>query len=99
MTCQSPSGDRKERAMRKPEEYQKALDDLRTETWDMMDPDEAADIIQELIDKATPTIPINIKPNTFNNHGVGECPKCNTRVTSFDKFCPRCGQALKRSEQ
>lgn len=55
------------------------------------------DVLQELVDKATPkkilrTVNDNGEP--FLPRGYGECPKCKTVVGCSDKYCRECGQRL-----
>lgn len=58
------------------------------------------DIVQELIDKATPKKPIPLFiPIAYLPY---RCPICGTLVNhKKDKFnyCPKCGQAIDRSEE
>lgn len=58
------------------------------------------DIVQELIDKATPKKPIPLFiPIAYLPY---RCPICETLVNhKKDKFnyCPKCGQAIDRSEE
>lgn len=75
--------------------YQEALKKLRkieqTEnTWD-----ENCDVLQELVDKATPKKPKNWKAERRLNGAVEfNCPVCNRLYTERVNFCSSCGQAI-----
>lgn len=53
-------------------------------------------MIDEVVDKATPKVPI---------HYEKKCPNCRSYAIhkedyeELHKYCPDCGQAIKRSEQ
>ena len=72
--------------------YQEALEKLReieqTEnTWDVN-----CDVLQELVDKATPKKPKNW---TVRYRGIEfNCPVCNRLYIERVNFCSSCGQAL-----
>ena len=55
---------------------------------------ECRDVLQELVDKATPKKPLEI---IFNNFGMGErigrCPNCKILVNQFRSHC-ECDQKL-----
>lgn len=75
--------------------YQEALKKLRkieqTEnTWD-----ENCEVLQELVDKATPKKPKNWKAERRLNGAVEfNCPVCNRLYTERVNFCSSCGQAI-----
>lgn len=75
--------------------YQEALRKLRkieqTEnTWDIN-----CDVLQEIVDKATPKKPKNWKAERRLNGAVEfNCPVCNRLYTECVNFCESCGQAL-----
>ena len=79
--------------------YQEALKKLRkieqTEnTWD-----ENCDVLQELVDKATPKNPRNWKAERRLNGAVEfNCPVCNRLYTERVNFCSSCGQRIDWSE-
>ena len=67
--------------------YQEALEKLReieqTEnTWDVN-----CDVLQELVDRATPK-----KPYDKGDYYI--CPNCSNDRCVCGKFCPNCGQAI-----
>ena len=72
--------------------YQEALEKLReieqTEnTWDVN-----CDVLQELVDKATPKKPKNW---TVRYRGIEfNCPVCNRLYIERVNFCSSCGQAI-----
>lgn len=75
--------------------YQKSLKKLRkieqTEnTWD-----ENCEVLQELVERATPKKPKNWKAERRLNGAVEfNCPVCNRLYTERVNFCASCGQAL-----
>ena len=76
--------------------YQKALDYAKKHLDSKLDL-KKVEVLQELIDKATPkkilrTVNDNGEP--FLPRGYGECPKCKTVVGCSDKYCRECGQRL-----
>lgn len=72
--------------------YQEALEKLReieqTEnTWDVN-----CDVLQELVDRATPKKPKNW---TVRYRGIEfNCPVCNRIYNERVNFCASCGQAI-----
>ena len=62
---------------------------------------EAQDLLQELVDKATPKKPIKKLDDDFDyefddSYTHHYCPNCENEVE--DTYCPHCGQALDWSE-
>nr|DAJ21559.1 MAG TPA: hypothetical protein [Siphoviridae sp. ctWyD10] len=58
-------------------------------------------ILQELVDKATPKAPSVEHSGQRSPDGTSvirffkyNCPRCESRVTVIDEFCPECGQAI-----
>lgn len=90
--------------------YQKALDNLKTPTdeWESMElqlaenndepieykEQESIDLIQELVDKATPKKPLNCGKQIY----IPVCPNCKEHVLFRKKYCENCGQKLDFSE-
>lgn len=49
-------------------------------------------LLQELVNRATP-----MKPNNLKNRRefmLGRCPQCDNLCVSTVKYCPECGQAM-----
>ena len=70
--------------------YQEALD------W-LMDGNDSCgtewDLLQELVDKATP-----MKPTPYIKN-IGTCKSCEDSVHRLDNYCPNCGQKIDWSEE
>ena len=83
--------------------YQEALTTIKQYIWEAsketLNPNELEEIevLQELIDKATPNKPIE---RHYEDEGEPEyikvcCPAgCKVQVGNYYNFCPECGQAL-----
>lgn len=76
--------------------YEEALDFVKKHLDSKYDL-EKVEVLQELVDKATPkkilrTVNDNGEP--FLPRGYGECPKCKTVVGCNNKYCRECGQRL-----
>lgn len=81
--------------------YEKAFEHLREHaSFDTVD--EMFDI-KELVERATPKIPLDIKDENLKCNGgnplygewiTGICPKCKQDVKLGMYYCPNCGQAL-----
>lgn len=76
--------------------YQEALDYAKKHLDSKQDL-EKVEVLQELVDKATPkkilrTVNDNGEP--LFPRGYGECPKCKTVVGCSNKYCRECGQRL-----
>lgn len=81
------------------EEYEQALENVRAE-WGTSDRD--IDILQELVDRATPTKPILLHSG-YDDGGeicdTWDCPNCDETFVIEDdtdkcNYCPNCGQKL-----
>ena len=74
--------------------YQEALDNVWAE-WGTSDRD--IDILQELVDRATPIKPVEYQELSCVNY---LCPICENKYhdsvnnRKYIKYCPICGQAL-----
>lgn len=81
--------------------YQEALQELRENTTCVSDYDEAVDLMEELVDKATPMKPIahKVKFNSGSYYYRHNCPTCNEKIDDNIqyKYCD-CGQALDWSD-
>lgn len=76
--------------------YQEALYCLNNEDIGML-ARHCLDIIQELVDKATPKKPIRFKNSIYMSNP--KCPICKTIPhTGNQKYCDECGQALDWSD-
>lgn len=62
---------------------------------------------KELVEKAKPKSPLDIKDENIKSHGgnplygvwiTGNCPKCKQDVQLGMNYCPKCGKALDWSE-
>lgn len=72
--------------------YQEALDNVWAE-WGTSDRD--IDILQELVDRATPEKPIKSEEQDIRYVTKYECPNCHQHFTGrISKYCYHCGQAL-----
>lgn len=80
-----------------PEEYERALENVRLE-WGTSDRD--IDILQELVDRATPIKPIKSEEQDIRYVTKYECPNCHQYFTGrISKYCYHCGQALDWGEE
>ena len=68
--------------------YQEALQELRDNTTCVSDYDEAVDLMEELVVKATP-----MKPDSSQ-----ACKVCDEALSIGYNFCPQCGQAIEWGE-
>lgn len=68
---------------------------------------EAVETLQELVDKATPKKPLNIKDENLKEVGgksrygsfiTGSCPNCKHDVQLGMNYCFECGQAINWGE-
>ena len=59
-----------------------------------MSMDIAIELLQELVDKATPKKPKEF--NNLNNYFTSLCPNCN--ADDLDNYCKKCGQAIDWSD-
>ena len=64
-------------------QYQKALDDLFNEPLDMMSHEEAKELLQELVNRATP------KKLEYDH-----CPECESEFEYLTSYCSLCGQSI-----
>lgn len=72
--------------------YERALENVRAE-WGTSDRD--IDILQELVDRATPEKPIEDEPSRIRYIPTYVCPSCGQRFSGMiSNFCYHCGQAL-----
>lgn len=77
-----------------PEEYEQALENVRAE-WGTSDRD--IDILQELVDRATPKTLVEYQELNCVNY---LCPICENKYNDsvnnrkYIKYCPICGQKL-----
>lgn len=75
--------------------YEQALSNIKMKYREMKEEQKAQfNLLQELVEKSTP------KKAAFKDYGpdIGRerrCPCCNKILFDWDKFCSRCGQALK----
>lgn len=75
--------------------YEQALSNIKMKYREMKEERKAQfNLLQELVEKSTP------KKAAFKDYGpdIGRerrCPCCNKILFDWDKFCSRCGQALK----
>lgn len=95
--------------------YEKALADVANETVDRLADgyyqpktvehfhSSAINILRELVDRATPKIPLDIKDENLKCNGgnplygtfiTGVCPKCKLDVQLGMNYYPNCGQKL-----
>lgn len=82
--------------MNKHEEYQEALDFY----WKVYDEHHLGmlarhyiDILQELVDKATPKKRVYVDTTpSISSHFI--CPVCRTKVSPISLYCDTCGQRL-----
>lgn len=83
--------------------YQEALKRLKQETAPNtycadFNKEECINILQELVDKATPKKLIRFKNSV--NISIPKCPICRTTpITYNQKHCDECGQALDCSKE
>lgn len=55
---------------------------------------EAIEVLEQLVDRNTPMLPIKLKWKTTENYYY-ICPKCEEMVAaSFEVFCQDCGQRI-----
>ena len=81
------------------EEYEQALENVRAE-WGTSDRD--IDILQELVDRATPEKPILLHSGYDDGSEIcdtWDCPNCGETFVIEDdtgkcNYCPNCGQKL-----
>lgn len=72
--------------------YERALENVRAE-WGTSDRD--IDILQELVDRATPEKPIEDEIQDIRYVTKYTCPTCGGKFTgTLAKYCYHCGQAL-----
>lgn len=84
--------------------YEQALRDIKMEYREMkeerksqLNEDEKVkfDLLQELVDRATPKKSvIKVTYNLRNSNREHHCPHCGKWLTSHEKYCSNCGQAL-----
>ena len=83
--------------------YQEALKRLKQETAPNtycadFNKEECINILQELVDKATPKKTIPLK-DTLNFTYMMFCPVCRSSSPFTYAYCGHCGQALDRSDE
>lgn len=66
--------------------------------------DSNLDLLQELVDRATPKKPINKTKNSnicYENYDIVICPHCGKKLKlkSKGKYCDKCGGALNWSDE
>lgn len=77
--------------------YEKALENVRAE-WGTSDRD--IDILQELVDRATPEKPIEDEIQDIRYVAKYTCPTCGGKFTgTLAKYCYHCGQKLDWSDK
>jgi hypothetical protein len=81
------------------EKYQEALNNVKrvyveSDHYD----EEDINLLQELVDKATPKKRVYIDTTpSISSHFI--CPVCKTKVSPIGLYCDNCGQALDWSDE
>lgn len=84
--------------------YQRAISRISGWTWNTsipIDEDDPKEILQELVDRATPKLVLKQWDEMRNctDFYRFDCPNCESNISKVDrnlmyKFCPFCGQVL-----
>ena len=60
---------------------------------------EQEELLEELVEKATPKKPLEVFEFEFDVHLFGNCPICGDGCNSGMKHCGGCGQAISWSQE